>query len=244
MIAFNHTTLNFAVENNLLKEYADFLFLKYLYVNSCFFNYTQQSLSEKSGFSRTKIRRLMKIFSEQKWTRIHSTSLVFNNLNKGYRKYFAPCNNRDTKSIRTALQFEYLKSIERKCKFIAKKKRDLTKPDNLHSYKKALRYERKHGLPGAANPSFDISLKSLAKHFCTSLSSVANMIKEFKKKAILQTIKNTKVIFRGVTQKMFEAIQATNRYYCFYSKGCVIEVRPSTLLINPQHQESIYKKRT
>ena len=80
------TTIQLMMDQNSgLRQYATFLYLKSLFKKGCFYNYTHDGFAEKSGMSRSAVRKYIKIFLDKGWCRKHGKNLMFKGL-KHYRK--------------------------------------------------------------------------------------------------------------------------------------------------------------
>src|SRR3990167_8635403 len=66
-----------AINNNWLNALAFYYKAKTIYVNSCFYNYSIRSLSEKTGFSFNAIKGYIETLQRKKLIKIHSGNLIF-----------------------------------------------------------------------------------------------------------------------------------------------------------------------
>jgi len=70
--------IEYHISQKELKEYAAFCYFKYLYKNSCIYNYTSQKLAIRTKYSPSFIRKNVKLFLEKGWCRMHGNNLIFN----------------------------------------------------------------------------------------------------------------------------------------------------------------------
>jgi len=74
----NAYQIEYHISRKELKEYATFCYFKYLYRNGCIYNYTSTRLATKCKYSASFIRKMVKIFIDKGWCRMHESNLIFN----------------------------------------------------------------------------------------------------------------------------------------------------------------------
>jgi hypothetical protein len=198
----NAVNLKTMVDSGHLKDYATFLWLKGLYSNSCILNYTQKSLSIKSGISLSGVRRYVKLFLDKGWCRMHKGNLVFNKLktfdHNKKKIIFKFQINDSVKQVLKDLQLFLLKKKQEDFYKLVKLSSDLSKPQNNKVYKNALKRVKKHdinkeSLPGEGT-EFSISMKKIALVLGCSIGSAAGKIKQMRQEGLVWCVTGRKEI--------------------------------------------------
>lgn len=187
----NSCLIQDAVEAGYIKELAIFIQMKQTFVNSCIYNYTQQSLSEKTGFSRTFIRKHVAFFIKHKWVLFHGENLILKKLSEidsvNKQKSIIDINkSKSYKEILEQLQYAYLKRKAEQAKWYSSLCRDLnkvTEEQRLRIEKKLsrkfphLRIKQKKSYGESGNDRFRISIAKIAKWFGCSVGKAHGIIK-------------------------------------------------------------------
>lgn len=210
----------------LIKEYAFFIELKFLFSNSVIYKDTIKKLPEIMGYSRTKINRGIKVIIDEGWGFWSSQNLCLKstkNIHLLYDiyepKFTVTINNIDD------IYLELLKNKIRQKDFIASKVSD------LKSYSRKVVKAAYKKLGGEKEITDDgLSLKTLTKVFNMSVTQVARIIKNLRLKGFISV------------QKRFESYGQFNYHYflelqskykgIFRSKGNnIIRVRSNKITI-------------
>ena len=168
----NIELVNYAVENNSIKHLAVFMRLKSLFSNSCIYNYTHNSLSRKSGYSLSFIKKHMSFFKKNGWVREHNGNLVFiklSDLKGNYRNDFYDMKIQGS---------DTWKSILKKLRLLIIRQRE------------KLFYSKKSNDPNGASETFTITNAFVGKLNKQSRSSASRLMRWGMKEGIL-TLKST-----------------------------------------------------
>lgn len=197
------TDLNISMEPNQLKLISHFIFLKQKHSNSCIYNYTPSNLSKRFGHSKGKWEKHVRKFIKQGWCREHKSragglNLVFNPLEKvlptELQDFVANPDQWTARAIHNQLLIFILSNQEKKQKFVAQIKSDLTKPKSVVSYKRALRLSKRFNIRVKTgekiDPRFVISVYSLGKLFNCSISYASKIMHRLQEDGHLSIIKN------------------------------------------------------
>lgn len=226
-----------------LKQLADFIFIKTLYKNSCIYNASQSNLSRKTGFSRTKITKLLKTFKKNGWVRYHHNNLIFA-WDKSKYGVFATINFITQQDILNQLQLFILRNKRSQCLYANKLRKDLNPSGyiSLKDYKKAVKHDRERHYKGAICDDFVLSTKGAARLFNCSTSSANRILLNLEKQGLI-FIKRVRRFVQFCSKEMFEYFKrpkgAVGSYY--WHNGKVYQSMPSVLTI-PSHPEQVLTK--
>lgn len=174
-------------DSNILRQYAVFLQLKHIHVNSCIYKYNVHRLAQKSGMSRNSINKYVKFFLDNGWCRMHGKNIVFISLKELRQKYSVKLKHTinisrgKTQKVLSNLRYELLKQKTNQFNFLKDISNDLHNPKGkfaLEKHKRALKYQRKTGKSLLIDEvELKISLKRLGKVINLSPASAFNLIK-------------------------------------------------------------------
>lgn len=196
-----------------LKYFANFLYLKSLYSNSCIYNYTEQSFADKVGGSRSKWRKYVKYFIKQGWCRFHNKNLVFNklkNIDTVKKKVIEEITN--TLSPQVILDQLYhfaLKVKQTQFNRFKKTNRDFLTPTNSKAYKSAKKAIRKHNITVQSNLSegdrLKLSMVSIGDLFSCSPSKACTIIKRLERNDKIKVYKEPKMFLKVTDKRMINS---------------------------------------
>lgn len=180
------------IESGTEKELAVFLHLKSKFINSCIYNYTQQSLADKTGFSRSFIKKYISFFLKEKWAFMHGDNLMLVKVSKidrsNKKKILIDIDTSGTyKDILERLQYEYLKHKAAQAEWYSKLCRDLkqmslneakAKEKKISKKVPYLKIRHKASYGESGNDKFRVSFSMLAKWFKCSVGKAHSIIKK------------------------------------------------------------------
>lgn len=228
------------VQNGKQKDFAIFLYLKALYINShsCLFEYTPENLAKILGVCRNTADALIKRFKDYGWIRIHSgrkgrfVNLIFlntnkflDNNNKGLLKHFKV--QGDWKEINDGLYLLLLKNKQHQFDRIQKLAQDIKAPATMSVYKNARKLMKKQNysadqLPDQ-NAKFQVSIKKIAEWFNSSVGKASQIITRLKKQGLI-IVESCRQILGKTTNKHLVSAIMNNYNNCFYTGKYVIRV--------------------
>lgn len=177
-------------EKGLLKEFAFFLYFKSKYRNSCIFDYSQKSVSEKFDLSRPIVKKYVDKLLKLGWCEMHHGNLIFKklkNIDTFYHKriYRLRVSQRGgVKGVLRTLRLLVLKNKQISFDSLKQLKLDLSTPSNLGVLKRAKKLVKKIGVVPEKLPSQEdrlrISMRKFAKMFGCSQGMAYNIIRDFK----------------------------------------------------------------
>lgn len=211
-----------------LRYLAAFLLFKSKYSNSCVYDYTENSLAQKTGLSRSSVRKYIKYFVSRGYVHYHGKNLVFNKL-----KDVDGIDHKDLTiieprgltitQITRILYKELLKRRQRGFEFARQLNRDLTTAcyktqRRAKILKKRLNREKK--LPGE-NDDLCLSFKSLAALLNCSKSKAHGIINHFKRDFAIVSSQKV-VLAKGISRNVARVLLMDNPGAFFYN-GAVIK---------------------
>lgn len=245
---------------NLEKEFRDFLFLKYKWANSCFYNYSVARLAVKSGWSRNKVKRLVAVFIKQGWGELHSGNLIFKNTSKilatrlnyksvGTRKnVFFECDHTQH-DIFAQLNKVLLAAKIAQHKFIIGVKERLKNPADLAEHKKALWYNtrmaKKDLLKSEISPDIKISGVAMGKYLKRHVSTARRRFSLLIKDGLITYKRHTKILFRGANYVSFVMFKRNNPHITnvYLHGNMVIQRQSNSYTIKQQVQQKLCSKK-
>lgn len=187
----NSCLIQKSIEYGELKELSTFLYFKHIFTNSCIYDYSQQSLSIKTGLSRTFIKKHISFFLDNGWAFFHGKNLMLAKVSKiddNKKKLIIDINtDRGYKYILEQLQCAYLKHKANQAKWYSNLCHDLNKMTSSQRNKKIktlskkldrFRYnEKKQFFGESGNSKFRLSFKKIAEWFNCSVGKAHSIIK-------------------------------------------------------------------
>ena len=218
------------MEPNQLKHISHFIFLKQKHSNSCIYNWSPKVLSNRFGHSKTKWKRLINIYLNLGWcreeiSRTGGSNLVFNPLERAlpieFRDFVANPAQWTARDIHNQLLIFILSKEEKKQKFVAKIKSDLTDPLDVKAHKTAKKLARKYNIvvkPGEKiDQRFVISVYSLGKLFNCSSSYASKLMKKLQEGGLLNIIKNVSKV-GALPTISFKYLDSTSSFFNFHGQ--------------------------
>jgi len=218
-------------DKGLLRELAVFMFIKSQFKNSCVYDYTQQSLSDKTGISRSAVRKYVKFFLDNNWCRIHKGNLVFTglkNFDDNKKKIITDLKIRiGIKELIVDFQLLLLKHKQAQFNRMSDYRRDLNNPSNVSQYKAALKAVKKYGydkdkLPDA-NARLQISIKKLSEWLNCSVGKASMIIKKLQKRGLISVIRCKQTIMKTMCPNTIKALLSVHKG-SYYRNGYVTKV--------------------
>ena len=208
-----YVLIQHACENNYLRQLAYFIWLKKKYSNSCFYGYSINNLSKKTGLSRTTIRALLRFYKCRGWVREHCGNLVFDktlriiqNMRIGNgARYIGFETENSPEDIYLKLYFEILKNKKRQIDF-----------RKTHDKYKAGGNRYVTGI--CVSDPFRISIRRLSLLFNCSTAKVSNILNHLNQQNLLQIQRQFKII-RRITRKEYNSISELLPISTFVWKG-------------------------
>ena len=207
------------VKNDLHIRYANFVYLKTLYSNSCIYDYTIKKLADKAKKSRTFIRSNVNFFLKAGWCRMHGKNLIFNtnehlsNLYGIKFKHYCTLRFQNIEQLKLEMYNKLLLNKKRQVDYIIKLKHDLFNPRTLKALKRAKRYF--FGENVAIDEKFTISYMALAELFNSSKSYAFNIVSKLIKADYMRKQRNITLVLRNVTNEFFKSLLLGSNYFIF-----------------------------
>lgn len=223
--------INQSRDEKSLKMLADFIFIKTIYSNSCLYKASYSNLSRKTGFSRTKITKLIKYFKSKGWAREHSNNIILSWNKKDYR-VFHKIKFITQVDIINQLNFILLSHKELQCKYANKLRKDRSNPAKLAELKRAIAHEKKFRYKGAICDSFVLSVKGAAKVFNCSKSTANEILLSLEGIGMIKMDRCKKFV-RKATLEMFKYFVPPKSSVgsFWYFKGGIYNALPNTILL-------------
>lgn len=188
-----------------LKLLSDFIFIKTLFSNSCIYRATNSNLSRKTGFSRTKVSRIIKFGKAKGWLRAHADNLVFA-WDKTKYKNFISIHFTTQPDIINQLNLFLLKNKKKQCEYAIKLRKDLKylpKDLTVKRYKKALDYKKFSKTKGEICSDFILSAKGASNIFNCSASTANRILLNLERQGLI-IIQRTKCFFKKCSRELFK----------------------------------------
>lgn len=220
--------------NDLLNEYANFLFLKYHYSNSTVYNYNCHSLSKKTNKSYSFIKRTVSVAIKNGWCSIEKNNLLFLSKEKILNKKRVYYNSftvdvKKIKSIKKMLQYVLIEIKHNQAMYVHKLrsknlhlgKQKMTKAD----YRKAMSSKAKN-YKGEHTSKFIISYMGIGKLFNRSSTTAQRYIKDLESAGAITKSNNKKLIKSNVSKLEFDLFKEYNRCKGAYAliKGNIYQI--------------------
>lgn len=210
-----------------MKELAFFLFIKYSYRNSCVFNFSVKSLAEKTGYSRTKVKRHTDIFLENGWCEFHGDNLIFNKYSK-FIQYKHTTRFSCKLTVQDILDQLYLYLLQNKksqCDFAGKVRDDLKNPKCLSDYKRARKNRHRVNIKSASSDNFSLSSIGASRLFCCSPTHAGKILRRLELRFLIKMKRTREVIMKCC----FDMAKENMRKGMFWAKGYLIKVLPNII---------------
>ena len=211
--------IEYIIENRLQVKYANFVYLKTLYINSCIYKYSVKNLADKARKSRTFIKENITFFLQQDWCRMHGKNLIFNT-NNHLKQLYEITNNRkckldykDLESLKLSIYSKLIINKKKQVDYIINMKHDLLNPCKLKDHKRAI--QRFKGENVKINEKFTISFASLANLFNCSKSFAFKIIEKLINANYLQKQKNIILVLKNCSRKFFKSLCLNSSYFTF-----------------------------
>lgn len=236
--------INQCRDKGQLKILADFIFIKTLYKNSCIYNGTFSNLSRKTGFSRTKITKLLTIFKKNGWVRQHANNLVFA-WDKSKYSVFTTIKFITPNDIINQLNLFLLHNKQSQCMYASKMRKDLNPSGyiSLKDYKKAVKFGRDNYYRGAICENFVLSAKGAGRVFNCS-SATANRVLLTLEQQGLISINRVKRFVQKCSKELFKYFtppkNSQGTFYWF--KGRIYNSLPNSINIPIPNSEIVHFK--
>lgn len=209
-----------ACENNYLRELSYFVWLKKKYRNSCFYHYSINNVSVKTGISRTAARKYMKFYRNNGWTREHHGNLIFEKTLKVLQlmtkhngaRYVGFTAKNSPKEIYLKLYYEILKNKKRQIEFV------IRKSDRYNAGSR----KRKPARIGASSFGFQISQCLLSRLFNCKPSKVSKILTDLKDRNLVSVQRQLKYI-RKMSGKEYRSVSDLLGYSYFWHAGNVFK---------------------
>lgn len=215
---------------------ADFIFMKTLFSNSCFFNATNSNLSRKTGFSRTKVSRVKEFAARHGWTREHSGNLVLA-FNKEKLQAVHKIQFITQPDILNQIEYYLVHNKQAQCERIYKLRKDLKNPTNLADHKKALNHKKYSSVVygGEICEHFVLSTPGAAKVFNYSATKANQTLLKLERAGLL-IIQRVRKFYKRCSREMFRYfIPPKNAIGSFwYFKGRIYNSLPNIIRLAPQ----------
>ena len=228
--------------DGVLPYYAKFLFIKYHFRNSCFYEYSELSLSKKIGKSRTFVRNTIRMARKHGWVEERDGNMIFLNKSRYQDKKLKRYSfivirkklsvDEITKEIYSLLSLQKQRQVE----YVCKKKLDLSNPTNLKAYKSARsHFKRTIGLPraekqlknncGEIDSSFNISYKRLGQTvFACSKTNAYYIMQRLKQSGDIEIINREEVYLEDVSYTSYKQIRSEIAPPHYWKDGKIMEI--------------------
>lgn len=216
---------------------ADFIFMKTLYSNSCLYNRSYSNLSRKTGFSRTKITKLIKTFTERGWVRQHANNIVLA-WDKTKYKAFTIIKFITPNDILNQLHLFLLKSKQQQCMYANRLRKDLKLMRFVpkHRFKRMLKQDSKKKYSGAICDRFVMSSNSAGKLFKCKAANGNRILLTLERAGLIFINRHRKCFVKRCSKQHFEYFsppkKAIGSFYWF--KGGIYNSPPNTITIANQ----------
>ncbi len=232
----NVVNLKVLSDKGLLRHLAVFITIKYKYRNGCIYKYTQESLSQKTGISRSAIRKYVKFFLDNGWCELHkgekspNISLVFKGLgkfDKEPKRVLADIESNGIKNLIQQFQLLILKHKQAQFNRVKELSAEINTATNIKCYKSAKKMAKKYNynvdkLP-PRNAKLKMSVKSIAKWLNCSVGKAVKVLYDLRFKGLITIIKCRNVIGKSHIKAQIDRWLADNKN-SFCVKGRVIQV--------------------
>lgn len=215
----SYKLIDYLIQSNWHVKYANFVYLKTIYSNSCFYKYSVKNLADKTKKSRTFIKQNITFFLQHGWCRMHGKNLIFNTNNHLKQLYEITENRkcklefRDLESLKLSIYSKLIINKKKQVDYIIKMKHDLLNPCKLKTYKRAIK--RFKGENVKINEKFTISFASLADLFNCSKSFAFRIIEKLINSNYLQKQKNIILVLKNCSRKFFKSLCLDSSYFTF-----------------------------
>lgn len=204
----------------MIRNYAVFLKLKHLHVNSRVYDYSPYKLSKQSGLSRNSIRKYMEFFLDNGWVKNEGNDIIFISTDKLKKLYDIKLRH-DLKikkelsitALVNTLRYEILKHKQKQFNYIKSTVNNLINPTGRNALTKHKRAKKM--LPdykGEVLQNLKISVRKLSFLINKSSSTVSRLIKS----------KGATVIRGKTTLSKFKNVNLPNGFY--WNSGFVVKV--------------------
>lgn len=218
-------------DSGQLRKFATFIYIKSQFKNSCVYKYTQQSLSEKTGISRSAIRKYVKFFLDSGWCRLDHGNLIFNKmrvLDKNEKRIISDVKIRiGIKELIIDLQLLLLKHKQAQFNRIVRLGIEIKDPKSIKPHQSANRIVKKYGYNVDKLPSerakLQISIKKLSEWLNCSVGKVSQLLKSLQKRGLISITKVRNIVGYSKTFEGAKALLNMNEN-SYYSRGYIVKV--------------------
>ena len=250
-VSLYHPFLLSLFEGDEQRALALFFKAKKAYKNSCYYDWTYKSLSEKLRLSVYIVKKYIPILIDKGFAYEHNGNLIFKSTFKiindnedcVYKKGWHELNIKFNDSLGTILNEIYLVSIKQELshqQYHIQKKTDcnLAQKENAYISKNKKRqikdYVNEYGLPGEVSQDTVLGLRKIANICNISLGKANKIIKELESKGKIKTKVISTVLKKDVSEKYLDVLRDAYKNeigHFFVKNGILMSIIGTSIIL-------------